>query len=118
MKVTEIKKAVNFPSLYFAYHMHAHTHTDFVLPMHRISDHWWYACLEKQTPEPYHCSTESKSQEVGTGNLHFNKLPRLYKPKFKMASKIIHKLLNAAALQPIFLKGKEPTTAISFEGII
>lgn len=35
-----------------------------------------------------------------------------------MASKIIHKLLNAAALQPIFLKGKEPTTAISFEEII
>ena len=80
---------------------HTHTHTHFVLPMHHTSDHQ-LACMPRQTLEPYHCSTESNSQ-----NLHFNK------PKFKMASNIIHKTLNTVALQPIFLRGKAPTIANS-----
>lgn len=89
---------------------HTHTHTYTFCTSYASHQRSSVACMPKQTLEPYHCSTESNSR-----NLHFNSSPDYISQSSKWHPISFTKLLNAVALQPIFLRGKAPTTAISRE---
>lgn len=116
MKVTEIKKAVNDPRFILCLctctHTHvcvAHTHTHFVLPMHHISSHQQHACPNRL----WSPSTALLNQTLELCIL--TAPPDYISQSSKWHPIAFTKLLDAVALQPIFLRGKAPTTAISRE---